>query len=150
MVTYVLAFGSDLLLSITTISYVGYFVLSVSSLVMASQRPLVFATLLLVDIIQENRLLKYVLRSVYSSRGSLAQTGMLTIIFIYIFTVAAFTYFNDDFRFRGEEYNCKSLIACLAYNLNFGLRYGLTFLFFSLSFYYFFPLSFTAVSPVSR
>mmetsp|Transcript_28060 Transcript_28060/g.71524 ORF Transcript_28060/g.71524 Transcript_28060/m.71524 type:complete len:586 (-) Transcript_28060:337-2094(-) len=120
---YFLATCYDMVISINTISYVGYFSLSVAALVMASVKPLMFSILLLIDIIQENRLLIYVLRSVYSSRGSLAQTGMLTLIFIHIFTVGAFTYLNNDFVYRGDQYTCKSLVTCLAYNMNFGLRF---------------------------
>ena len=71
--------------------------------------------------------LQNVIQSVTRNGRSIVVTGVLGVIIVYLFSVAAFLFLRDDFVIDVDdnpERACDSLLMCIVTSMNQGLRNG--------------------------
>eukprot|EP00002_Diphylleia_rotans_P013743 TRINITY_DN2677_c0_g2_i11.p1 TRINITY_DN2677_c0_g2~~TRINITY_DN2677_c0_g2_i11.p1 ORF type:complete len:2385 (+),score=429.24 TRINITY_DN2677_c0_g2_i11:3447-10601(+) len=91
------------------------------SFIALSMSPLFYCVHLL-DIFFKNRLLNYVMRSVFENISQLGATMVLGITLIYIFTVIGYSSFRGDYEFDEGAVDCTNLWNCFLGHLDYGMR----------------------------
>eukprot|EP01004_Peranema_trichophorum_P005127 NODE_3_length_6384_cov_15.471011_g2_i0.p1 GENE.NODE_3_length_6384_cov_15.471011_g2_i0~~NODE_3_length_6384_cov_15.471011_g2_i0.p1 ORF type:complete len:2102 (+),score=358.02 NODE_3_length_6384_cov_15.471011_g2_i0:517-6306(+) len=84
--------------------------------------PYFFAFQLL-GIVRQSTVLQSVMTAVTSNGRSLALTALLAVVVIYLFTVAGYLFFREDFSIKGEPL-CNNFLQCFVWTLSNGLREG--------------------------
>jgi len=80
--------------------------------------------LFLLHVTGKIRLLRKVLQSVTVHWRSIAATGVLATVVIYIYSVLAFLYFRNAFDVEHDDKVCDTLLSCFSHLGNFGVRSG--------------------------
>ena len=78
-------------------------------------------SLLLLDVVNRFSNLKNVVRAVSLNGRLLIMTGILGLIFVFIYTIFGF-WFLDDLYTKNSERSCTSMLHCFITTLNYGVR----------------------------
>jgi hypothetical protein len=81
--------------------------------------PYFFAPILL-DLINQIRLMSFLLEAITRNLGRIAYTLLLAIIFLYLFAVITIVSFEDQYALAGKS-ACKDLISCFKLQIDYGL-----------------------------
>lgn len=77
----------------------------------------------LLDICVRNRTLRNVLMAMDQNKNALAQTFLLVMVVVFIYTTIGFAFFDDSYQIREtENTGCRSVLECLVTHFNQGLR----------------------------